>query len=141
MNTKNSKKECTNCANCNQPSSTIPVYYTCRTRNSSEVPPGHSHSDDSDDSDDGRFGYYWVETHEFCIPCFLNGINKSLTENKRLPYLRGHIKYFLTKINIEIPYDIASYNIPESYVIDYNRQKYPEKEEDNSFTIFELNKK
>ena len=131
MNNINSKM----CNNCNKTDTCVPVYYTCKSRNKSDVPEYYS---DSDDSCDDNCGYYWEETREFCIPCFLNGINKSLIENKRLPYLRGDIKYFLTKIKFKIPSEIACYNIPESYVIDYNRQKYPKKEEDNSFTIFKL---
>lgn len=88
------------------------------------------------DSDDEISGYYWNETKNICSKCFEYGIKKSLTQQKRLPYLRCDISYFFSKEcrenvvdNKKNEYIESEYFLPNTYIIDYYRQKLPEKKE------------
>jgi hypothetical protein len=100
------------------------IIYECKSR----IKPAHMISDDSDDSDDDGFGYYWDETKIVCDKCFKKGLVKSLFEDeKRLPFLRRHIGYFINNISCskESLQKIDTYYLPKDYHIYYYRNKYP----------------
>ena len=91
------------------------------------------------DSDDEVSGYYWTETKNICSKCFEYGIQNSLTQQERLPYLRCDIGYFLSQecgenIDNKQNESIESqYFLPNTYIIDYYRQKLPEKKREFLF--------
>ena len=91
------------------------------------------------DSDDEISGYYWNETKNICSKCFESGIHKSLNQQQRLPYLRCDISYFFSKecrenINTkQNEYIESEYFLPNTYIIDYYRQKLPERKENFYF--------
>ena len=84
------------------------------------------------DSEDEISGYYWTESNYVCTVCYQFGLQRSLDQQRRLPFLSCDINYFLTT-TIDRNFLQSIYNIqlqcflPKIYVIDYYRQKLPEK--------------
>ena len=122
------------------------LIYTCKSR----YKPNHLEYD----SDDEISGYYWKESKNICTICYQHGLKRSLDNQKRLPFLRCDIDYFLN--NYESDYESDSendsnttkkkilkeiYNIqlqyflPKIYVIDYYRQSLPDKISENQYLI------
>ena len=118
------------------------LIHTCKSRSK----PDHMEYD----SDDEISGYYWKETKNICTVCYQHGIKRSLDNQKRLPYLRYDIYYFLnhcdsdsdsdsnkiTKNYLKDIYNIQlQYFLPKIYVLDYYRQSVPDKISENHYLI------
>ena len=104
------------------------------------------------DSDDEISGYYWKESTNICTVCYQHGLKRSLDDQKRLPFLRCDIEYFLNHYDSESDsnsdssttkkkflkeiYNIQlQYFLPKIYVIDYYRQSLPDKISENHYLI------
>lgn len=88
------------------------------------------------DSEDERFGYYWDEQKKICSNCFHYGLINSLLIQKRLPFTRKDISFFVNHTQIDGKYKTTTqeknmfhlhYFLPKLYVIDYYRQQKPQK--------------
>ena len=98
--------------------------------------------ENDEDSDDE---VYWHETKNLCTFCFQSGIIESLEIQKRLPFLRRDIYYFLNeKRNIDYckkkwkdKYNefYLKYKLPQNYNNLYYRQETPLQISDNKFVI------
>ena len=79
---------------------------------------------------------YWYENKKICTFCFQTGIIESLEVQKRLPFLRRDIYFFLNEErnfedclkNYKDKYDnfYINYDLPQYYDNTYYRQKLPE---------------
>lgn len=100
------------------------VIYTKKSR----IKPYHMDYDS-----DGE--YYWQESKNICTVCFQNGIFKSLQDQKRLPFTRRDIYYFIDQIfeNNELIY--MNYFLPNKYTINYYRQDIPTKLNERLYLI------
>lgn len=72
--------------------------------------------------------YYWKESKFVCTICFQNGILESLKNQKRLPYTRRDIYYFIEQ-DFEQTNEMffMDYSFPNKYIIDFYRQEIPKK--------------
>lgn len=92
--------------------------------------------------------YYWEEYIYICTKCFQNGLNNSLIQQQRLPYLRRDVYYFINfddddnnNGNNEKNENnmFINYFLPNDYEIKFYRQKNPLKINNNLFFIGALN--
>ena len=83
-----------------------------------------------------------------CTKCFQNGLNNSLIQQQRLPYLRRDVYYFINfddddnnNGNNEKNENnmFINYFLPNDYEIKFYRQKNPLKINNNLFFIGALN--
>ena len=100
------------------------IIYTKKSR----IKPDHMDYDS-----DGE--YYWEESKNICTVCFQKGIVQSLQNQRRLPFTRRDIYYFIDQIfeNTELIY--MNYFLPNEYTINYYRQETPEKINKNLYLI------
>ena len=83
------------------------------------------------DSEDEISGYYWKETKNICTNCFQYGIELSLQNQKRLPFLRKDISYFMHQVENNTEFEkkkekyYLHYLLPKYYIMDYYRQSNP----------------
>lgn len=94
--------------------------------------PDPEQEEDSDFEDE----IYWIETKNICTFCFQTGILESLEIQKRLPFLRSDIYFFINENrdfdeclkNFKDKYDdlYYNYNLPKCYENTYYRQIQPE---------------
>ena len=94
--------------------------------------PSPEQEEDSDFEDE----IYWIETKNICTFCFQTGILESLEVQKRLPFLRCDIYFFINENrdfdeclkNFKDKYDdlYYNYNLPKYYENTYYRQIQPE---------------
>ena len=94
--------------------------------------PTPEQEEDSDFDDE----IYWHEKKNICTFCFQTGIIESLEVQKRLPFLRSDIYFFINENrniedslkNYKNKYDNFYYNydLPKYYENTYYRQKQPE---------------
>lgn len=94
--------------------------------------PTPEQEEDSDFDDE----VYWQETKNICTFCFQTGIIESLEVQKRLPFLRSDIYYFINEERnfenclkkYEDKYNDFYYNyeLPKYYNNTFYRQKIPE---------------
>lgn len=98
--------------------------------------------ENDEDSDDE---VYWHETKNLCTFCFQSGIIESLEIQKRLPFLRRDIYYFLNEKR-DIDYCkkkwkdkynefYLRYMLPQNYNNLFYRQETPLQISDNKFVI------
>lgn len=85
------------------------------------------------DSDSEMYGYYEPKNVRLCTVCFQKGINHSLQNQQKLPYLRLDIGYFMMNLDRytlvelqKIKKKFLKYYFPSSYYCEFYRQTKPE---------------
>lgn len=94
----------------------------------SRIKPDHMDYDS-----DGE--YYWEENKHICTLCFQYGIVDSLNSQRRLPYTRRDIYYFINENMEETDAIYMYYFLPNKYIINFYRQDTPLKIDENLYRI------